>query len=344
MNTYSLGWNDKYQLNVTQKRLTYSIRLDNEESIIITCDLDEKRMEVKKLKNGKETDYLSNYSSLIEGDKLDLNDNGERWEGSSLEGKPFGYGCYYNEKNQLIYIGFMFEGNRVCYGEEIYVDNNTVEYVGHYMNGLRHGWGSLYDMRGNSLYEGNWLLGNNTNPVMMINDGCEDDGVIHNMITELKIGNNCFNQLRKLEIYYFVNLKRLEIGKESFQGVRSFEISDCNELEELVIGDFSFCKDQTKGNDGRLIIHYCSKLKTIDIHMGCFGDYRECFKLFSISERMINRIDLPALNSLTIGFDNDNDNDDDVIEHNCFMWLKSFELKSIIYNIKENLSSSINCI
>ena len=39
--------------------------------------------------------------------------SGERWEGNSLNGLPFGYGCVYNSENQLIYEGFMFNGMKM---------------------------------------------------------------------------------------------------------------------------------------------------------------------------------------------------------------------------------------
>ena len=42
---------------------------------------------------------------LIKGDTIDMKENGCRWEGDSLQHKPFGYGCIYNSENQIIYKG-----------------------------------------------------------------------------------------------------------------------------------------------------------------------------------------------------------------------------------------------
>ena len=49
-----------------------------------------------------------NLNNLKRGIVIDLNEKGDRWEGDSLEGIPFGYGCVYNSENQLIYKGFVF--------------------------------------------------------------------------------------------------------------------------------------------------------------------------------------------------------------------------------------------
>ena len=61
-----------------------------------------------------------------------MSENGERWEGDSLNGKPYGYGCIYNSENQLVYKGFMYNGKKVCYGTEFFGDIGIVEYQGDY--------------------------------------------------------------------------------------------------------------------------------------------------------------------------------------------------------------------
>lgn len=45
---------------------------------------------------------------LVKDDTIDIIDNGYRWEGDSLNGVPYGFGCYYNVDNILVYQGFDF--------------------------------------------------------------------------------------------------------------------------------------------------------------------------------------------------------------------------------------------
>ena len=216
-----------------------------------------------------------------------MNDNGERWEGDSFRGEPFGYGCFYDENNKLIYCGYVFQGKKVCYGEEYYPESNTIEYCGNFVNGLRHGRGCTYDKEGNMLYEGYWVFGRNDNFDLIIDNNCEDDNIIHNLVRELTIGSNCFNKMKELKIVEYVNLKSIEIGNNSFRNVRVFEIGNCNELEQLIIGEECFSKDldrftKPQKADGQLVIHDCSKLSLIRIGDHSFCDYCTCFQLYGI--------------------------------------------------------------
>ena len=95
---------------------------------------------------------------LINSIIIDLNENGVRWEGSVLDGIPFGYGEIYNEDNNKIYKGFMFEGMKVCYGSEFYGDVEIVEYEGDYYKNMRYGYGRLYDKKNELIYEGIGLI------------------------------------------------------------------------------------------------------------------------------------------------------------------------------------------
>ena len=99
---------------------------------VIECDIQEKSMKVKT-RNKNSSEWIEmNMDSFIKNDIVDLNENGTRWEGDSLNGSPFGYGSIYNSENQLIFKGFVFEGMKVCFGEEYYGDIGIVEYEGNY--------------------------------------------------------------------------------------------------------------------------------------------------------------------------------------------------------------------
>ena len=47
---------------------------------------------------------------------LDLDDEGVRWEGNSLNEEMCGWGKLYGVSNELLYEGFMFKNHKVCYG------------------------------------------------------------------------------------------------------------------------------------------------------------------------------------------------------------------------------------
>ena len=47
---------------------------------------------------------------------LDLNDDGERWEGDVLNSKPYGWGVLYDSENRKMYEGFRVGSVNVCYG------------------------------------------------------------------------------------------------------------------------------------------------------------------------------------------------------------------------------------
>ena len=176
----------------------YSIR-------VIECDIQEKSMKVKT-RNKNSSEWIEmNMDSFIKNDIVDLNENGTRWEGDSLNGSPFGYGRIYNSENQLIFKGFVFEGMKVCFGEEYYGDIGIVEYEGNYYKNMKNGYGKLYDKK-NELYENS----------------------IHFGIHELIIGDNCECSISDLILIGFNHLRLLEIGINSLKNVKNVELSSMN--------------------------------------------------------------------------------------------------------------------
>lgn len=138
-------------------------------------DADYEKKVTNLFKWDKETEsFVQDPEEVAYGQLIDLSEEGERWEGSSLRGHPFGYGCLFDTNGHPAYLGVMFEEKKECYGEEYYEGNGIVEYRGTFMNGLRHGWGSLYNIRGELLYEGNWVFGNNELFVLNIKNSCDE--------------------------------------------------------------------------------------------------------------------------------------------------------------------------
>ena len=92
----------------------------SEVELMIVNVLNHSMIVLKGLK-GEELNEMD-LSELIENEIVDLNDDGRRWEGEVLKGDLFGYGCLYDEENELEYEGWMIEGKKRCYGIEYWND------------------------------------------------------------------------------------------------------------------------------------------------------------------------------------------------------------------------------
>lgn len=90
------------------------------------------------------------FPSMVYSDIIDLNNQGCRWEGDCQEGKPCGWGRYYDESNRLSYEGFRYDKFNVCYGTYYYKDtvNEQPKYKGQMAFNYKHGYGKLYDRTG----------------------------------------------------------------------------------------------------------------------------------------------------------------------------------------------------
>ena len=55
-------------------------------------------------------------SGIQHNQVLDLNDDGERWEGDVLRDQPYGWGVLYDSENRRSYEGFRLKDVNVCYG------------------------------------------------------------------------------------------------------------------------------------------------------------------------------------------------------------------------------------
>ena len=106
-NRYSISWNGQNSMDNNGNKYEYQDMKKNG---------DFHRMEINS-----DTHHVSLYSlneqvDIEEIDILNLDDAGDRWEGWSRDGVPFGYGCLYGGENNLVYCGYMFEGKKVRFG------------------------------------------------------------------------------------------------------------------------------------------------------------------------------------------------------------------------------------
>ena len=102
MRYYPCGFSGDDFLSVKESIISHSEYLENGYIQLIECDKETKSMKVmEKQENDKEWNEI-NMDEYKQGIVIDLSDKGDRWEGDSLNNSPFGYGCIYNSKNQII--------------------------------------------------------------------------------------------------------------------------------------------------------------------------------------------------------------------------------------------------
>ena len=232
---YPFGLRGNQFLSTKNSIYIQSEILANNTVRVIECDIEEKWMKVRE-KRENEMDWIEMEDEDVKkGDVLDLNENGVRWEGDSLNGDPFGYGCIYDEENHIIFNGFMFEGKKVCYGKDIYGDNGIIEYEGGFYNNKRFGYGRLYDKKNELIYEGEWK---NNNPLnerrLEIHEELKEED-IHFGLEEIVIGENCLMNVSCFKLIGFNNLKKLVIHKNRLERMELFCIENCNELVDMIL-------------------------------------------------------------------------------------------------------------
>ena len=267
MFVYKIGFEQEV-LRVDGDVLIYTINSGCEKKIELQCNLSDRKMEIY---SPTVDDYKRSKFDIVEKDIMDLDDNGERWEGSSFNDCPFGYGRLYNNENKLKYCGYMFEGRKICFGEEYYEDGKTLEYKGNFMNNMRHGRGILYDKEGLCVFEGSWHMGNSSSQLIIPFD-CNDSYFFTDNVRVLIIENHCFTDLYSLHLDNNAVLEKLSIGRACFRKVTEFIIMKCLELRSVIIEEESFFN---RNNDrrGQFIIDDCNKLELLEIKNGSFYHY-----------------------------------------------------------------------
>ena len=268
-------------LSISNTLYSHSQLLSDGKIQLIECDIKEKWMKVKtKSESNSDWDEL-NLDALQKGVTIDLSGKGDRWEGDSLNGVPFGYGCIYDDENRLVYKGFVYEGKKVCYGTEFYGDVGFVEYEGGFYNGTRYGCGRLNNKKNELIYEGEWYM---NNPIELskveINEELKQID-IHFDIEELSINNSCTSELKHFLLIGFGKLKRLYLGRECFRPMEVFHIENCNELIDVRLGDDNNRNDYDDDEhnkhddtaDRLFVIKNCELLKELMI---CDDVYAKC--------------------------------------------------------------------
>lgn len=301
-------------LAIQNTMYSQSEKLENGIIQLIECDISDKSMKVRTKENENVEWTNLNVDELVLGDIVDTSSNGRRWEGGSLHGFPYGYGCIYNEENQLTYSGFMFKNEKVCYGVDFYHDTGCIEYIGGFYKNSRYGKGILYDKKNQLAYDGEW---ENNQPVkigpIMISKELTER-VIHFGVTELEIERTDKCSLSCIRFINYPHLTIIKIDNYCFDNKKSLAIINCNELKKVIIGEYCFHKldkddfffvkeesindaeeddDENDINDakeedddtsGEFICENCKELENIEIGCQSFSGYAMKIRIKGISE------------------------------------------------------------
>ena len=209
---------------------------------------------------------------------LDLNDDGERWEGDVLNDEPYGWGVFYDKEGEKAYEGFRNGEVNVCYGIQYYADIQKVEYKGVICEGKRWGRGVQYDRNGNRLFDGEWLNDEHSSKRVVLS---EDNQLLHSRIEELVVSNNSCNgeEWIVLDLSFMSKLRLFEVRDECFENVEEVMLTGLNRLESVVIGENSFTKKKNDyGNDPNhhFYLKKCKRLRELKMGRYSFNDYSVC--------------------------------------------------------------------
>ena len=210
---------------------------------------------------------------------LDLNDDGERWEGDVLHNEPYGWGVLYDSENRMAYEGFRIRGVNVCYGRSYYSEVGVIEYDGEICEGKRWGRGTQYDRNGKTVFDGEWMNDDNQIEKRVVLN--EENQFLHSHIEELIVENNGCNgpEWTALDLGFISSLRLLEVGDDCFENVEEVKLIGLNQLESVVIGENSFTKKKNgtgKNSNRHFYLKNCEKLRELKMGPYSFNEYSVC--------------------------------------------------------------------
>ena len=209
---------------------------------------------------------------------LDLNVEGDRWEGDVLNKKPCGWGVLYNKDNHRVYEGFRVYRVNVCYGRKYYSDIGVTEYEGEICNGMRWGRGVQYDRNGVAVYDGEWL-NNERSIIVKVTMSCDKE-LLHNRIEELVVSDKCCSERewKTVDLGWMPSLKSLKVGDGCFRCAKEMKVIGMNELESVLIGEMCFVEEADLYGypDCHFYLKNCPKMKVLKIGDNSFSNYTVC--------------------------------------------------------------------
>lgn len=244
--SYLIGFRQNTGL-VVDKNTVYHISINKEQLYIqIVCNLETKELRVFRKRKTERVFSAVNFGNIHRQSVIDLNNDGMRWEGGLYNGKPFGYGHIYANRNSVAYEGFMVDGKKVCYGTDYY-SNGVLEYSGCYWNDQRHGPGMLCDRKGNVLYSGDHICDLRDFQKGEVNDkNADDSNSINSLNKQIIIGDECLKSWTgNLIVSTFSQCETLFIGSSSLSSVQSLNVTS-----------ILFCCFFTNGSSSTVIYLY----------------------------------------------------------------------------------------
>ena len=209
-------------------------------------------------------------SEMKQNEVLDLNDEGERWEGDVLNNEPFGWGVLYDSDNRRVYEGFRVREVSVCYGRSYYPDIQKVEYEGEICEGKRWGRGIQYDRSGLVMYDGEWMNDEHVEKRVEVSD---ENILFHNYVEELILLPSCEIYSNTLHFSLLPRLRVLQVSEMSIDSINRVELIGMHALEKAVFE--CTCSGDTEKN-GSFLVKNCERLKELVVQSGAFRDFCEC--------------------------------------------------------------------
>lgn len=248
---------------------------------IVWCDMNKKTLMKAITRRTQRCKWTTVDLSGIEPNRvLDLSDEGDRWEGDIMDGKPFGWGVLYDGDDNVAYEGFRVGDVNLCIGRSYYPDIHKVQYEGELCNGKRWGRGTQYDRNGNVVYEGEWL---DDAPMETRCEIDEEKQLLHSRVEVLTVRQNkCSNsyQWRVFDLSMLVSLRELTVECDCYEAVEVVKLVGMHELERVVIGSCCFQEVYNPTSDNcekrRFYVKDCEKLRELRIGYRSFSDYSVC--------------------------------------------------------------------
>ena len=209
---------------------------------------------------------------------LNLNDDGERWEGDVLHNEPYGWGVLYDSENRMAYEGFRLKEVNVCYGTRYYSDVGVIEYEGEWFEGKRWGRGVQYDRTGKTVFDGEWVNDEQLSKRAVLN---EENQLLHSCIEELMVSDYSCNgrEWSVLDLSFMFNLRLLDIGIKCFINVDEVKLIGLNQLERVMVGGNSFTKYYIGARfdpSRHFYLKNCNRLRELMMDHHSFADYSVC--------------------------------------------------------------------
>ena len=250
-------------------RITHSVVMELFPRKVIEVDVPSKR--VLRVNGWK-------VNGIEHNQVLDLNDDGERWEGDVLQNKPYGWGVVYDSENRMAYEGFRIGDLNACYGTRYYSDVGVIEYKGEWFEGKRWGRGIQYDRTGNTVLDGEWMSGQKLNKRAVLYG---QNQFPHNRVEELIVGNNSCNgrEWVALNLSFMPGLRVLQVGDKCFKYVKEVKWIGLSQLESIVIGKNSFTRMESEWDNDTSCHFYlknCGRLRELKIGHNSFNEYTVC--------------------------------------------------------------------